>query len=73
MGGALGGSILRVALGKKLAYEIHNGGCWIDSEGEVDVWQAALIEFVSTFILLSATFPFLIGLGHPNRIVARSS
>lgn len=52
VGGALGGSLLRVALGKKLAYEIHNGGCWIDPKGEVDVWQAAAIEFVSTFILL---------------------
>jgi len=52
VGGALGGTILRVALGKRFALEIHNAGCWIDPEGEVDVWQAALIEFVSTFILL---------------------
>ena len=56
VGGVLGGAILRVALGKRLAYEIHNGGCWIDPEGEVGVWQAALIEFVSAFILLSVTF-----------------
>lgn len=52
-GGTLGGSLLRVALGKKLAYEIHNGGCWIESGGEVSVWQAALIEFICMFILLS--------------------
>jgi glycerol uptake facilitator-like aquaporin len=52
VGGALGGTILRVALGQKIAYEIHNAGCWIEPNGEVDVWQAALIEFVSTFILL---------------------
>jgi len=52
VGGVLGGAILRVALGSQLAYEIHNAGCWIDPEGEVSVWQAALIEFVSTFILL---------------------
>jgi glycerol uptake facilitator-like aquaporin len=56
VGGVLGGAILRVALGTKLAYEIHNAGCWIDPEGEVGVWQAALIEFVSTFILLFVLF-----------------
>ena len=60
VGGALGGTLLRVALGKKLAYEIHNAGCWIDPEGEVDVWQAALIEFTSVFILLSVTYFLLI-------------
>ena len=58
VGGALGGTLLRVALGKTFAYEIHNAGCWIDPEGEVSVWQAALIEFTSVFILLSVTFPF---------------
>lgn len=58
LGGALGGTLLRVALGKKLAYEIHNAGCWIDPEGEVDVWQAALIEFTSVFILLSVRVRF---------------
>jgi glycerol uptake facilitator-like aquaporin len=52
VGGALGGGLLRVALGKKLAYEIHNAGCWIEPAGEVDVWQAALIEFICMFILL---------------------
>jgi len=52
VGGALGGSLLRVALGRKFAYEIHNAGCWIDPEGEVGVWQAALIEFTCVFILL---------------------
>jgi glycerol uptake facilitator-like aquaporin len=52
VGGVLGGALLRVALGDRFAYEIHNAGCWIDPEGEVSVWQAALIEFVSTFILL---------------------
>jgi len=51
-GGSVGGALLRVALGKKLAYQIHNGGCWIDPEGEVDVWQAAAIEFTCAFILL---------------------
>jgi len=56
LGGGLGGSLLRVALGKPLAYKIHNGGCWIDPDGEVNVWQAALIEFVCAFILLSVTF-----------------
>lgn len=58
VGGAVGGAVLRVALGRKLAYETHNAGCWIDPEGEVDVWQAALIEFASVFILLFVTFPF---------------
>lgn len=53
VGGGLGGSVLRVALGDTLAYKIHNGGCWIDPEGEVGVWQAALIEFTCAFILLS--------------------
>ena len=53
VGGALGGALLRVALGKRLAYEIHNAGCWIEPKGEVDVWQATLIEFTSAFILLS--------------------
>jgi len=52
VGGALGGTLLRVALGWKLAHELHNTGCWIDPEGEVTVWQAALIEFTSVFILL---------------------
>lgn len=52
-GGAVGGVLLHIALGQKLAYEIHNAGCWIEPEGEVDVWQAALIEFISAFILLS--------------------
>jgi glycerol uptake facilitator-like aquaporin len=56
VGGALGGSLLRVALGKTLAYEIHNAGCWIDPQGEVDVWQAAAIEFTAAFILLSVMF-----------------
>lgn len=56
VGGVLGGAILRAALGDKFAYQIHNAGCWIDPEGEVGVWQAALIEFVSTFILLSVLF-----------------
>ena len=56
LGGALGGSILRVALGETLAYKIHNGGCWIDPAGEVNVWQASLIEFSCAFILLSVTF-----------------
>lgn len=58
VGGALGGALLRVALGRKLAYETHNAGCWIDPAGEVDVWQAALIEFTSVFILLFVLFPF---------------
>ena len=58
VGGVLGGALLRVALGKKLAYEIHNAGCWIDPEGEVSVWQAALIEFVCVFSLLFVVFPF---------------
>ena len=53
VGGAIGGALLRVALGKKLAYEIHNAGCWIEPGGEVDVWQAASIEFTASFILLS--------------------
>ena len=57
VGGGLGGGVLRAALGKTLAYKIHNGGCWIDPDGEVNVWQAALIEFVCAFILLSVTFP----------------
>ncbi|KAF9788490.1 aquaporin-like protein [Thelephora terrestris] len=52
VGGVIGGTILRVALGEKLAHEIHNAGCWIEPNGEVNVWQAALIEFVSVFILL---------------------
>ena len=57
-GGAIGGGLLRVALGKKLAYEIHNAGCWIEPGGEVDVWQAASIEFTASFILLSViSFP----------------
>ena len=58
VGGALGGTLLRVALGWRLAHELHNTGCWIDPEGEVTVWQAALIEFTSVFILLCVTFPF---------------
>ena len=60
VGGSVGGAILRVALGRKFAYEIHNAGCWLDPEGEVDVWQAALIEFVSTFILLFVIFLLLV-------------
>ncbi|KAF9648337.1 aquaporin-like protein [Thelephora ganbajun] len=52
VGGALGGTFLRVTLGKTFAHKIHNSGCWIDPEGEVGVWQAALIEFVSVFVLL---------------------
>ena len=55
-GGAIGGALLRVALGKKLAYEIHNAGCWVEPGGEVDVWQAASIEFTASFILLSVVF-----------------
>lgn len=55
-GGAIGGSILHVALGSTLAYKVHNGGCWIDPEGEVGVWQAALIEFTSSFVILYAMF-----------------
>jgi glycerol uptake facilitator-like aquaporin len=51
-GGALGGFLLRVSLGRKFAYEIHNGGCWIEPGGDLGVWQAALIEFISMFILL---------------------
>ena len=58
-GGAIGGSLVPRAIGKKLAYEIHNAGCWIDPEGEVNVWQAALIEFICAFILLSVTPPLL--------------
>jgi len=56
VGGAIGGSLLRVTLGKKFAHEIHNAGCWIDPNGEVSVWQAASTEFTCTFILLSVTF-----------------
>ena len=59
VGGVVGGALLRVALGKRLAYELHNGGCWIDPGGEVSVWQAALIEFVSTFILLFVILLFI--------------
>jgi len=51
-GGALGGTLLRVALGENFAREIHNAGCWIDPAGEVGIWQAALIEFTCVFILL---------------------
>jgi glycerol uptake facilitator-like aquaporin len=58
-GGALGGTLLRVALGETFADEIHNAGCWIDPEGEVNVWQAAAIEFTSAFILLSVVFLFI--------------
>jgi len=57
-GGALGGVLLRVALGTKFAYEIHNGGCWIEPEGELGIWQASLIEFISMFILLFVMSPF---------------
>lgn len=56
VGGAIGGGLLRVALGKTLADKIHNAGCWIDPEGEVTVWQAASIEFTCAFVLLSVTF-----------------
>jgi glycerol uptake facilitator-like aquaporin len=56
-GGALGGTLLRVALGKKKSYEIHNAACWIEPKGEVDIWQAVLIEFTSSFILLLVIFP----------------
>lgn len=59
-GGALGGALLRVALGKPFADRIHNAGCWIDPDGEVNVWQAALIEFVCSFILLFVVFFFLL-------------
>jgi len=58
VGGAIGGSLLRVSLGKKFAYEIHNAGCWIDPNGEVSVWQAASTEFTCTFILLFVVFIF---------------
>ena len=59
VGGAVGGSLLRVALGKRLAYEIHNAGCWLDPAGEVSVWQAALVEFTCAFILLFVAFPLI--------------
>jgi len=52
LGGALGGTLLRVALGNNLSQEIHNASCWIEPKGEVNVWQASLIEFTSAFILL---------------------
>lgn len=58
-----------MALGWKLAHELHNTGCWIDPEGEVDVWQAALIEFTSVFILLCVAFPFDQSLSDPSDIV----
>ena len=71
-GGALGGTLLRVALGKKLAYEIHNASCWIEPEGEVDIWQATLIEFTSSFILLFVTFHPCIGIDRTHRTVTFS-
>lgn len=58
VGGVLGGALLRVALGKKVSGEIHNASCWIEPGGDVDVWQATLIEFTSAFILLSVLFLF---------------
>jgi glycerol uptake facilitator-like aquaporin len=59
VGGSLGGAVLRVTLGDKMAYKLHNAGCWIDPEGEVGVWQAALIEFICMFILLSVDVSFV--------------
>lgn len=73
VGGAIGGALLRVALGKKLAYHIHNGGCWIDPGGEVDVWQAASIEFTCSFILMFVELPSrstLIPINHYPRFLA---
>lgn len=58
LGGALGGTLLRVALGKDLSQEIHNASCWIEPKGDVNVWQASLIEFTSAFILLYVTLLF---------------
>jgi glycerol uptake facilitator-like aquaporin len=52
-GGSLGGILLRFALGEKFAYQNHNTGCWLEPGGEIDVWQAALIEVACSFILLS--------------------
>ena len=72
VGGALGGTLLRVALGRKLAYEIHNAGCWIDPEGEVDVWQAALIEFTCVFILLFVLFPLDQCWSHTHHLIPGS-
>lgn len=59
VGGTIGGTLLRAALGKRLAHEIRNASCWIDPEGEVGVWQAASIEFTCAFVLLYVTFLFL--------------
>ena len=68
VGGALGGSLLHATLGNEFAYRIHNGGCWIDPEGEVGIWQASLIEFTCAFVLLSAVF-LLIGRSRSSTIV----
>ena len=63
-----------MALGSKLAYAIHNAGCWIEPGGEVGVWQAALIEFVCMFFLLfvvfASPFGFVIDLVHSLRFLA---
>lgn len=72
-GGALGGTLLRIALGTKLANEIHNASCWIEPEGEVDVWQAVLIEFTSAFILLYVTFLVFIRVDHIQRLFTSGS
>jgi len=70
VGGALGGTLLRVALGRRLAYETHNAGCWIDPAGEVTVWQAALIEFTAAFILLSVRMFLFISWSSPSTAIS---
>jgi len=52
VGGMIGGAFLRMGLGKTRAITLHNGGCWLDPQGQVTVGQASAIEFMSTFCLL---------------------
>jgi len=55
-GSCIGGAFLRAGLGRARALEVHNGGCYLDPNGPMEVGQAVAIEFMASFALLLVSF-----------------